>query len=338
MKPDRPSFQGKTGLKLSNRRSQARRRQRLRLLLLAGSAGLFLVALVMIVNYINMTRQTVKTGEELKAVYYQGTEAPHTEEPIIEAQALAPLPIVSYSPPPQLPEETPRPFYATQIPMQQAIVALTPEPAMAERFVTLYKRNQDVVGWLKLESVQEIDFPITKRDNSFYVNHDFYGRSNAAGSAFLDMSCSVLPGSENYIIHAHNMKNGTMFGKLNHLLSLDTLVQKPLASFDTLYEQGLYVPYAVSIVSIDPGDERYFPVIEPEFLSDDAKQAYVQQLVSFSAYALPIDVLMEDNLLTLVTCHGNEQDERLVVGYRKLRANEAAFEVEDNIRRGTVKL
>ena len=47
---------------------------------------------------------------------------------------------------------------------------------------------------------------------------------------------------------------------------------------------------------------------------------------------------MEDELLTLVTCHGNEQSERLVVGYRKLRGNETAYEVEETIRRATVKL
>lgn len=336
MKSDRSSFRRKTGLKLSQRRSRARRRQRLRLLLLLGSAGLFIAAVVMIINYINMTRKTVQTQQELKAAYHQTTEEPSEAT----ALALAPLPIVSYSPPPEQPAATPRPLYATQIPAQQGEQAAspTPEPAMAERFVPLYKRNEDVVGWLKLESIQEIDFPITKRDNSFYVNHDFYGRSNAAGTAFLDMSCSVLPSSENYIIHAHNMKNGTMFGKLNHLLNLDTLVQNPLASFDTLYEQGLYVPYAVSIVSIDPNHERYFPIIEPDFLSDAAREEYVQQLVSFSSFALPIDVLIEDELLTLVTCHGNEKDERLVVGYRKLRTTETAYEVKDAIRRGTVKL
>ena len=327
------SFQGKTGLKLSSRRGRKRRKQRFRTLLLLSSAGLFIAALVMIINYVSMTRQTVQTQQELQAAYHQ------TQEPQMTAAALAPLPIVSYSPPPAAAEETPRPVSATQIPVQQHVqAALTPEPAMADRFVSLYKRNQDVVGWLKLESVQEIDFPITKRDNSFYVNHDFYGRSNAGGTAFLDMSCSVLPRAENFIIHAHNMKNGTMFGKLNHLLNLETLIQKPLASFDTLYEQGLYVPYAVSVVSIDPDSDKYFPVIEPEFLSDSARDDYVRLLVSYSAYAMPVDVLMEDELLTLVTCHGNEQSERLVVGYRKLRGNETAYEVEETIRRATVKL
>ena len=330
---EHPSFKGKSGMQLRNsRRKSARRKRQLRTLLLVASLCLFVAAAIMLVNYIRMTRTTVETQSELKEAYNQATESPTSQA------VLPPLPLVSYSPVPAAATPTPREVVATQIAQQMQVQAvLTPEPAMADKFVSLYKKNKDVIGWLKLESVQEIDFPITKRDNFFYVDHDFYGRKSAAGTAFLDVSCSVLPKDENMIIHAHNMKNGTMFGKLNHLLNIDTFKQKPLASFDTLYEQGEYVPYAVSIVSIEPNDAHYFPIIEPSFLADADRVDYVEALVEFSAFNIPVDVLLEDELLALVTCHGNEKDERLVVGYRKLREGETSYEMEEAIRKGTTK-
>ncbi|MDO5022659.1 MAG: class B sortase [Eubacteriales bacterium] len=290
-------------------------------LMMVASLALFATAGILLARYIIMTKNTKTLQAELKESYKQvaTVETEALKAPVSTPQA---APVVSYAP--------------------QNYVALQPsptqEPAMAPEFLSLYKKNQDLVAWLKLEGIKEIDFPITQRDNSFYVSHDFLGRKSVAGTPFLDASCNVLPNSENMIIHAHNMKNGTMFGKLNHLLDEQTLKNHPLASFKTLYEDGTFVPFAVSIISIDPNNARYVPLVKSEFKSLQEREQYIERLIEFSSYSLPIDVLTQDELLTLVTCHGKEDSERLVVGYRRLRENESPEEIESYFKKNAKKI
>lgn len=315
--------------RLRLRRRRRSRRQTYTRLLLAGGVLCFALAAVLLARYLKMTAQTVQTQRELQAAFGQA----QTAAPAARAERGQAMPLVSFSPPPAA--ATPMPAFApaTQIAQVAAAqAAQTPAPAMAERFVSLYKRNGDVVAWLKMDAVREIDFPVVHRDNLYYIDHDFYGRENAGGTAFLDGGNSILPRDENLIVHAHNMKNGTMFGKLSRLLDLKTLRERPLITFDTLYEQGAYAPYAVSVVSLDPEDARYFPLFETNFATEEARSDYVQGLRQLSAFALPVDVINGDELLTLATCHGKEDTERLVVAYRRLRPDETATDVERVIR------
>ncbi len=301
-----------------------RKKSGLSTLMLTASLGLFAVAVILLVRYIIMTGNTKTLQAELKESYAQASvsEAVKSASVKTNASQVQALPEVSFAP------------QGYQIEQPSA----TQEPAMSPEFVKLYGKNQDIVAWLKLESIDEIDFPITQRDNSFYVSHDFYRRKSAAGAPFLDASCSVLPSSENMIIHAHNMKNGTMFGKLKHLLDEETLKNHPLASFKTLYEDGTFVPFAVSVVSLDPSNERYVPLIKSEFQSLSEREQYIDSLIQFSSYSLPVDVLAQDELLTLITCHGNEANERLVVGYRRLRENETPMEMENYFKSKAKKI
>ncbi len=302
----------------------------LRHILLLGSALLFLVSSVLLVRYLIMTIQTRKTNQELKESYYAANSAEPV--PINESNDLRnSLPHVSYSP---VPVVTPYSVYniaATQIPVIHQPQS-TPEPAMLDQFVKLYKANKDIVGWLKSSAVPEIDFPITQRDNVFYLTHDFYGRTSASGTVFLDQDCSTMPRSENLILHGHNMKNGTMFGKLKSFLEETTFKKDPLISYTTLYQQEQYVPFAVSLVSVDPKDDDYLSLISPDFTDDEQRDDYISRLTAYSVYSLPVDVLLEDELLTLATCHGDEDSERLVIGLRKLRPYENADELVQNIR------
>lgn len=332
-------MQGRSGRRDGRVQLRRKRRKRsplyVRALALGGVVCLAL-SVGLLVRYARMTASTVKTQRELREAF-SGEAAASPEPQADNTQAVA-MPLVSYSPPPTIQTAGPMFASATQIPAHVAAQATaTPEPAMAERFVPLYRRNSDIVGWLKMAAVQEIDFPIVRRDNTFYIDHDFYGRKNAGGTAFLDAANSVLPRDENLIIHAHNMKNGTMFGKLSRMLNLDTLKDKPLLSFDTLYETGAYVPYAVSVVSLDPSSSRYFPLFETNFDTEQARNDYVQGLVQLSAFALPVDVINSDELLTLATCHGNEDTERLVVAYRRLRPHEEQADIEKAIRSAAFK-
>lgn len=299
----------------------------------------FIFSAKSIIKYQLMTKSTRDNQKNLAKIYEASqTSTPESsKEPEATPQVSAPPVKVVFTDPPQAPKKASIHDKATLIPenKKEPVITATPEPAMSDKFVSLYRINDDVKGWLKLNSVHGVDFPVVHKDNEFYLNRDFYQKHNAGGTAFLDVECSILPKSDNLIIHGHNMKNGTMFGKLYTLLNLETLKSDPFAYFDTLYEQGVYVPYSVSVVSLNPKDANYASIYETNFSGDEAKAFYINELRSLSYFNFPIDVSPRDELLTLITCHGGNNEQRLVVAYRRLRSNENQAELLEHIRNNT---
>ena len=223
----------------------------LRKLLLVAAAGLLLVAGYMVVDYIRQGNSTVKLQEELRAQREQAATLAPTAAP-----TQAPVAALAQADPTAVAQPTPEPT-AKPLP--------TPGAPMLAHLVNSYSRNNDLAGWLQSDAIADIDFPVVQRDNDYYVHRDFYGRSNLAGTVFLDADNQTLPQDQNLVLHGHNMKNGTMFGKLVRLLDRATLVEAPFFDFSTLYEGSSYVPYAISLTSVDPANPRYMNFIQPHF-------------------------------------------------------------------------
>lgn len=194
-------------------------------------------------------------------------------------------------------------------------------PRIQEKFLGLYERNQDLIGWLKVDCLYRINFAVVQGSNSFYMNHDFDKKENVNGSAFLDETCKIWPRDDNLIIYAHNMKSGDMFGELNQMQSISKLKDNPLVHFDTLYEQGTYIPIAVYVCSVIQAPD-YFQFFVRNFSSESALVSYVERACELSSVHLTTDVQFGDRLLTLVTCYDKENTKRLVVLLRQLRENE----------------
>ena len=77
------------------------------------------------------------------------------------------------------------------------------------------------MGWITIEGTN-INYPIVKgTDNDFYLNHDFNGQENIAGSIYLDFESQGDFDGRNNIIYGHNMKNGSMFAALEKYTSED---------------------------------------------------------------------------------------------------------------------
>ncbi len=307
----------------NQKKSRRNQGQRLRLskLALLISAALLVACVVLLVRYGLQTRSARRLQQEVQAVYAESA------------------PLVAASAPESAALPDPAPLAAAQAEIAEPLPPAPPaaqsaasSPVVGERFLSLYAKNKDLAGWLKSDAVPEIDFPVVQRDNDYYLYRDFYGRQNMAGTVFLDQSVGIQPLSQNLVLHGHNMKNGTMFGKLYQYLDIHRLRNSPMIEFSTLYDSALYVPYAVSLVSVDATSPRYVSLVHPAFSSGDELIAYADTLRGMSAFSLPMDVQADDHLLTLITCHGDEQHERLVVALRALRAGENAEELKSLFR------
>ena len=262
--------------------------------------------------------------ERTETIHQENRALLGTDEPIA-----APAPSAVPDPSPG-PEETAAPETAgspksTPLPSVLRVKGpASPRPAIQGKFDDLIAKNEDTVGWLKTEAVYRIDFAVVQRDNVFYMNHDFAQASNREGTAFLDESNALWPRDDHLMIYAHNMKSGSMFGELNSLSSYETIRRNPFTVFDSLYENGVYIPFAV--VNCDVTDQRsdnYFNFYIFNFRTAAAFDSFIARARALSMVDLRrVDVQVDDPLLTLLTCYDDANRTRFLVMLRKLRPDE----------------
>lgn len=94
-----------------------------------------------------------------------------------------------------------------------------PVPPIQVDFDALKKVNGDVVGWLYIPAL-DISYPIMQgEDDDYYLHRTTERTYNFSGSIFMEAENSGDFTDPNTIIYGHNMKNGSMFGTLSHLLT-----------------------------------------------------------------------------------------------------------------------
>ena len=182
----------------------------------------------------------------------------------------------------------------------------------------LRKKSDYILGWIAMEGVEE---PVAFKDNAFFLNHDAMGKRNGNGAIFMDEKTRLLTRPYTVFLYGHNMKTGAMFGGLRKYEDFSYFFHHRLFQFDTLYEEGQYVIFAVETIQLTPGLSRYFNIYE--LASDDrgTRRSALETLKRLSMHEVMLDVNEEDQLVLLVTCVGDD-DERLVVATRRMREGE----------------
>lgn len=204
------------------------------------------------------------------------------------------------------------------------VFSLPTEPPPQESFAELLRYNPDTVGFLTIG--ETVDLPVVQRenDNEYYLTHAYSGEEAREGALFLDGANRLS--DENLIVYGHNMRNGTMFGELSSFGEREFLLENAVVRFDTLYENALYVPFAMFEASMDENDAHYFDVRQIVF-DEMSFELFVLKLRSRSVFDVPVEVEYGDQLLTLVTCSYNDDDGRYIVALRKLREGETEEEM-----------
>ena len=299
-------------------------------------AGLFCVAIWSAAQLVGFGARYVQTRRlekqlsamhsEAFAVYGQETQAEDIREET-PAETAAPMPT-------EAPALTPTPA-------QEARKTVTPVPEVVKttqyqrmggtplaQMEALHAQNTDLVAWLTIDDV--LDLPVVYRNNSYYLTHDFAKNKSTAGTIFLDENHPMTEKTQNLLLHGHNMKDGTMFGRLTQYeKSIDYLKTHPFVDFSTLWHQERYVIFAVVDVSLDTGSENFLDYFaHPRFSSDAEFASYIRRAELASMYAIPMDVKPSDALLTLSTCL---DENRLVVIARRQRDGESKASLRETV-------
>lgn len=224
-----------------------------------------------------------------------------------------------------------------------------PEGMLAS-FKELYKRNDEVRGWISYHATGKKDFlnieyPVMfSGDNDKYLTKDFDEKKNKNGALFFDMNNRVeSPYDENrsLIIYGHNMASGQMFAGLNKFIgSVNNARSAAEITMSTLYERNTYRVFAVLITDEDEIPKWYFNTRRTQFAGEEDFLGFVSQLRDRSLFDYPVEVTGEDELLVLSTCTAKStakvKDGRLVVVARKVRPGEGAMDTTKIQRNGDV--
>ncbi|MDO5323720.1 MAG: class B sortase [Clostridia bacterium] len=208
-------------------------------------------------------------------------------------------------------------------------------PPMQESFTELYAQNPHVVGWLEMDP--DIALPVVQWDNSFYMDHDFDGNENVAGTLFVDSRNTLWPQDDHILIYGHNMKDGSMFGSLNNYRNVGFLRATTCIQFNTIYGDAQYVPFALFDASMTKDDPNYFKLIRLNFSEEQPFDAFLADVQSRSLFDIPVDVNEDDQLLSLVTCSYSMDNGRFIIMCRKLREDETPEQMEALVQQAKSK-
>ena len=207
---------------------------------------------------------------------------------------------------PTRPEEFAESGPAEQPKAKPVTDATEPEPA-ERNLAPLFEQNRDCIGWLCIPGTT-LDYPVMHTPGSplKYLRRDFFGDRSQSGVPFLDWRCNLT--DDNLIIYGHNMKAGTMFAGITAYRDQDYRDAHPVIEFET--EQGCVVYTIFAVVRLRKTD-RWYSFLRTE--DEDSFCRAVTDIQSRALYDTGITPSPGQQMLTLSTCYGSHDDDRLVV-------------------------
>ena len=176
-------------------------------------------------------------------------------------------------------------------------------------FDSLKKINSDLVGWLLIDSLG-ISYPVVQTDNNdYYLHKTFEKKDNFAGCLFIEYQNHSDFSDNNTIIYGHNMKNGSMFGKLRKILEDGVYSKDPY--FWIYTEEKVYKFHVFSARTVNVDSESY----TLQFATPEDFQNYLNDVSGKSELKCDqVSVDANDKIVTLSTCTGDESTRFVIQG------------------------
>lgn len=176
-------------------------------------------------------------------------------------------------------------------------------------FNKLRKVNQEVVGWIQFDEPEQINYPIVHTtDNKKYLSTTFEGKEHSFGGIFIDSGNEGDFSDYNTFIYGHNMKNGSMFGKLRMFKNQDYYERNPY--FYIYTPDGKEVKYQIFAVCIVEDTSKSY---ERFYDNDEEYLNYLKYVKSIASYDTGVEVTAESRIVSLSTCTNVTDTQRLLV-------------------------
>lgn len=168
-------------------------------------------------------------------------------------------------------------------------------------FDKLKEINNETVGWLQVPNTK-VNYPFVKaNDNDYYLSHSFDKSYNGGGWVFMDYRNDINNLSQNTIIYAHGLYNGTMFGSLKSVFQQSWYNQKDfIIKISTENQNSNWEIFSIYKI---PTTTDY---LTTNFESDEDYRDFLNMIKSRSEYHFDTDVDENSKILTLSTCYTHE--------------------------------
>ena len=196
----------------------------------------------------------------------------------------------------------------------------TEPPRMLPKMEVLYASNPDTIGWITIPDTK-VDYPVmyTPYEPEKYIHANFKEQFSIGGLPFIEDACSMDPESDNLIIYAHNMNDGSQFQNITNYAYKRFGLEHPTIQFSTLYEERTY-----EVVAAFP-DKVYKPTEDVfkfyQFIDYENEEEFNEAMTYFkekSAYDTGVTPVYGDKFITLVTCAYHVKNGRFVVVARQV--------------------
>lgn len=179
-------------------------------------------------------------------------------------------------------------------------------------FKELEAINKDVVGWIYMEALPDISYPIVQGDdNDFYLHHTYKKESLFAGSIFVDYKNTKDFSDQNTIVYGHNMKNGSMFGQLKKYKKQETVDKSPYFWIITPNDAYKYRIFSIYTANVD--SDTYTLIKGPgKTTVEYGNSMKANSDLNMGEY----NFKATDKIITLSTCTGDSSTRFVVQGVR----------------------
>ncbi len=183
-------------------------------------------------------------------------------------------------------------------------------------WVELKKVNSEVVGWVSIPETP-LSYPVVQapsEDPAYYLDHDFFKKSNYQGCPYIDASCAEVgyQYSRNVVMCGHNLGHGStlLFATIANYSDTSFAKRHPVILFQTPKTKYALAVEAVSVLSGEsPSKRTVFESTEDfhEWYKDCLNNAQIR-------LKLPADIPQDAQLFSFVTCsYHKSNNERTVV-------------------------
>ena len=171
------------------------------------------------------------------------------------------------------------------------------EEIPVNQYQSLYDINSDLVGWLTIDNTR-IDYPVVKsQEDNYYLKHNFY-------KEYSDFGCPYTQGdmdADNIIIYGHNMKNGSMFGKLKQMYESEKYKDSKYLWICTPNGKYRYEIFSMQYAKVGSDVYTLFSAHDEQF------EAYVKKMAKQSKVDMKaLGLGKDDYVVTLSTCTSDE--------------------------------
>ena len=159
-------------------------------------------------------------------------------------------------------------------------------------------QNRDFVAWLFIPGTK-INYPVVRSDNTeYYLHHLFTGKESKLGCLFSLKSSDYQTPSKNIAIYGHHISHSdAMFSTLMDYKDASYCAAHSQIRVSSLYGERTYRVFAVINMKVSDWDAA-----TASFSSKESFLRFVNRAVKKSLVDTGVQVMAEDNILTLITC------------------------------------